>query len=260
MAKHANPLSMALRSCVVSCRDIAGTEHSVEVTAESLYEAEAQALGILRGDIWVEKISEALTELKVRVKQPAVEHLVWMKDFRRWLESQGKTPAECTRKRKLMAVAKGGRAGAVIGAAFSPKQKTAAKRRVVDCLAGGISTERPREIGRRRRCPTTLKSNMETRLTPCRLCFQNSTLQNSHLLPGSAYKYLRIVGERCKSNPLFLSAKMLVQTSQQVSDFLLCSKCEDRFNNCGERWSLSHCDRGRGRFRLREILSSNAPR
>jgi hypothetical protein len=98
---------MALRSCLVSCRDLAGTEHAVEVTAESLYEAVAQALGIMRGDQWVEEIGEGLTELKVRVKQPAVEHRVRMKDFRRWLESQGKTPAECTRKRKLMALAKG---------------------------------------------------------------------------------------------------------------------------------------------------------
>ncbi len=67
----------------------------------------AQALGILRGDIWVEEIGEGLTELKVHVKQPAVEHRVRMKDFRRWLESQGRTPAECTRKSKLMALAKG---------------------------------------------------------------------------------------------------------------------------------------------------------
>ncbi len=52
------------------------------MTAESLYEAVAQALGILRGDIWVEEIGEGLTELKVRVKQPAIEHRVRMKDFR----------------------------------------------------------------------------------------------------------------------------------------------------------------------------------
>jgi hypothetical protein len=90
---------MPLRSCLVSCHDLAGTEHAVEVTAESLYEAVAQALGILRGDMWVEEIGEGLTELKVRVKQPAVEHRVRMKDFRRWLESQGKTPAECTRNK-----------------------------------------------------------------------------------------------------------------------------------------------------------------
>jgi hypothetical protein len=48
---------MALRSCLVSCRDLAGTEHAVEVTAETLYEAVAQALGILRGDQWVEEIA-----------------------------------------------------------------------------------------------------------------------------------------------------------------------------------------------------------
>ena len=84
-----------------------GTERAVEVIAESLYEAVAQALGILRGDTWVEEIGEGLTELKVRVKQPAVGHRVRMKGFRRWLESQGRTPAECTRKRKLLALAKG---------------------------------------------------------------------------------------------------------------------------------------------------------
>jgi len=78
---------MALRSCLVSCRDLAGTEHAVEVTTrESLYQAVAQALGMLRGDIWVDEIGEGLTELKVRVKQPAVEHRVRTKDFRRWLE------------------------------------------------------------------------------------------------------------------------------------------------------------------------------
>jgi len=78
------------RSCRVSCRDLAGTEHAVAVTAESLYEAVARGhLG--RGD------RRGVAELKVRVKQPAVEHL----------KSQGKTPAECTRKRKLMALAKG---------------------------------------------------------------------------------------------------------------------------------------------------------
>jgi len=41
-------------------------------------------LGILHGDQWVEEIGEGLMEVKVRVKQPAVEHRVRMKDFRRW--------------------------------------------------------------------------------------------------------------------------------------------------------------------------------
>ena len=61
---------------MVSCRDLAGIEHAVEVTAKSLYEAAAQALGILRGDNLVEEIGEGLPE------------------FRRWLESSGKSSAE----------------------------------------------------------------------------------------------------------------------------------------------------------------------
>jgi hypothetical protein len=44
---------------LVSCRDLAGTEPAVEATAESLYEAVAQALAIMRGDVWVEEIGEA---------------------------------------------------------------------------------------------------------------------------------------------------------------------------------------------------------
>ena len=61
---------MALRDCQVSCRDLTGTDHSVEVTAESLYEAVARALSILHKDAWVEEIGSGLTELRVRVRQP----------------------------------------------------------------------------------------------------------------------------------------------------------------------------------------------
>jgi len=46
------------------CRDLAGTEHAVEVTEESLYGAVAQALGILRGDIWSRRSARGLTELR----------------------------------------------------------------------------------------------------------------------------------------------------------------------------------------------------
>jgi hypothetical protein len=113
---------MALRSCLVSCRDLAGTEHAVEVTAETLYEAVAQALGILRGDIWVEEIGEGLTELKVRVKQPAVEHRVrmrtsaggWSRRAGRRQSAPGKGSCGAFSERSSDGVGEGGRAGAVI--------------------------------------------------------------------------------------------------------------------------------------------------
>lgn len=74
---------MALRSCKVACRDLSGVDHTVEVSAETLYEAVAQALAIMRQDEWVDAIGEGLTEVRVRVSQPAIEHCVRLKDFRR---------------------------------------------------------------------------------------------------------------------------------------------------------------------------------
>lgn len=94
----------------------------------------------------------------------------------------------------------------------------------------------------------------------CGLCLKEATLQDSHLLPRSAYRYLRMLGKRGNPNPIFLSASKLLQTSQQVKDHLLCSDCEDRVNNRGERWCLKHCDRGQGCFELRRILVSRVPR
>jgi len=45
---------MALKTCRVSCVDLSGVEHAVEVSAGSLYEALAQALQIFRDNEWVE--------------------------------------------------------------------------------------------------------------------------------------------------------------------------------------------------------------
>jgi hypothetical protein len=103
---YADPV--ALRSCKVACRDLAGQEHVVEATAETLYEAVAQALAILRRDDWVDGIGDGLTELRVRLSPPTVEHRVRMKDFQRWLESQGRTPAEAALKRRLNEIVRAG--------------------------------------------------------------------------------------------------------------------------------------------------------
>jgi hypothetical protein len=80
-----------------------------------LYEAVAQALGILRGDTWVEEIGEGLTELTVRVKQPVVEHRVRMKDFRRWLESPGQDARRVHQEKEAAGVSERRMAEGVIG-------------------------------------------------------------------------------------------------------------------------------------------------
>src|SRR5207302_7192498 len=47
--------------------------------------------------------------------------------------------------------------------------------------------------------------------------------------------------------------------SKQVKAFLLCSECEQRLNNNGERWMLRNGYRGHGRFRLRDAMLRLGP-
>ena len=92
---------MVLRTCTVAVKDIRDVEHSVEVTAETLYEAIATALAALGQDSWVGEISQGLTTVSVLVQQPPVKHEVKMKDFLSWLNRQGRSPAEVILKQKL---------------------------------------------------------------------------------------------------------------------------------------------------------------
>ena len=92
---------MAVRTCRISCRDLADVEHSIEVTASSLFEAVAQALRIFRENDWVDEIGHGRTLLVVRIKQPEVEHQVLIKDFEQWLNSNPKSPAEMSLKSRL---------------------------------------------------------------------------------------------------------------------------------------------------------------
>jgi hypothetical protein len=44
---------MPVRSCRVTIQDMDGVKHTVEVTAESIYEAVALGLAAVRGNDWV---------------------------------------------------------------------------------------------------------------------------------------------------------------------------------------------------------------
>ena len=91
---------MALRTCKVSFRDVNGAEHSVEVTARSLYEAVGRGLHVFRQNDWVDGIHQNLT-ITIAVTEPEVEHRVRIKDFENWLSSSGKSPAEQALKGEL---------------------------------------------------------------------------------------------------------------------------------------------------------------
>jgi hypothetical protein len=68
------------------CRDLQNVEHSVSVTAETLYEAVAKALVVLRGENWIGEIGKGMTSLRITAANPVVMHEVKVKDFEQWLE------------------------------------------------------------------------------------------------------------------------------------------------------------------------------
>jgi hypothetical protein len=90
-----------LRNFSVSPYRIRDVEHSIEVTAETLYEAIATAVAALQEDNWAGEISQGLTTVSVLVQQPPVKHEVRMKDFLAWLGRQGGSPAEVMLKQRL---------------------------------------------------------------------------------------------------------------------------------------------------------------
>jgi hypothetical protein len=78
-----------------------GVEHTAQVTAQSLYEAVAQALRVFREDEWSEGPNRGPARVVVTINQPQVEHRVRIKDFESWRESAGKSPAEMALKNRL---------------------------------------------------------------------------------------------------------------------------------------------------------------
>ena len=64
---------MALRTCTVSFTGPSGVRHSVEVTAESIYEAAALGVSPLKDGGWADAIAPG-TELEIEVREPATCH------------------------------------------------------------------------------------------------------------------------------------------------------------------------------------------
>lgn len=85
---------MPVRSCRVTLRDMEGVEHTVQVTASTLYEAVALGLASFRAEEWVGGIPEGIQPVKVCVTNVPVEHSVCMRDFKAWVLSEGRTPRD----------------------------------------------------------------------------------------------------------------------------------------------------------------------
>ena len=91
---------MATKACTVSCSGPSGVCHSVEVSADSLYEAAIIGFSLLKHDGWVDPIAPG-TRLEIQVRQPATTHSVSLAQLRRWVEGIAVSPDETLRKRRL---------------------------------------------------------------------------------------------------------------------------------------------------------------
>jgi len=90
-----------LKACTVVVHDLNGTAHSLDVTAETLYEAVAQAIASVHGHEWVGDIGKGLTTVTVKVRNPEVTHVVKIQDFENWLSRGCKSPADTALKARL---------------------------------------------------------------------------------------------------------------------------------------------------------------
>jgi hypothetical protein len=91
---------MPLRICAVTFTDSRGIRHTVEVSAESLFEAAILGPQTLKQDSWTEPIGPA-TKLEVEIREPVARHTVTMLQVQRWLEGATPSPNERVKKDRL---------------------------------------------------------------------------------------------------------------------------------------------------------------
>ena len=90
------------RTCIVSFIDSEGIQHSVEVAAESLYEAAALAVNEFRRHPWTDGMEPgAVTRLAVSVKAPATTHEVSIRQLERWVNGSAKSPHDILLKGRV---------------------------------------------------------------------------------------------------------------------------------------------------------------
>ena len=91
---------MGDRACKVSFTDPRGIKHSVEVTADSLFEAAVLGVKVLRSGEWNDPPNQT-TMIEVEVRNPSVKHTVSLMHISRWLNGASSSPAESMKKVKL---------------------------------------------------------------------------------------------------------------------------------------------------------------
>jgi hypothetical protein len=90
-----------LKSCTVTFRDLDGTGHSVDVSAETLMEAAGLALQAFRQAPFIDPDPGPASRLEVEVKSPTVRHTVTVQQVYKWMESGSTDPRDGTKKKRI---------------------------------------------------------------------------------------------------------------------------------------------------------------
>src|SRR6478609_3762717 len=80
----------------VSFMGPSGVRHSVDVIAESIYEAAALGVSALKNGGWADATAPG-TELEVQVREPATSHRLTVLQIRRWCDGVAVSPDETLR-------------------------------------------------------------------------------------------------------------------------------------------------------------------
>jgi hypothetical protein len=92
---------MSISKCIVRLKDCHNTEHSVEVYAESLYEAVLRGLSRLQDVGWESNADETIQRVEVEIHQEPTRHIVDVPKLLKWVKEDSMYPAQQTRKAKL---------------------------------------------------------------------------------------------------------------------------------------------------------------
>src|SRR5258708_14354554 len=68
----------------------------------------------------------------------------------------------------------------------------------------------------------------------CPLCLEEKAIIRSHLLPSGVYKFCRAPD----SEPIIVTPEVVMQSSREIQDYLLCKDCDQMLSQKGENWLL----------------------
>jgi hypothetical protein len=92
--------AMPVRICTVGFQSPSGVSHSVDVEADSLYEAAGLGLARLKKDGWIEGLGPA-TRLEIHVREPGSHHSLSVRQLQKWIDSVNPSPADTLKKAKI---------------------------------------------------------------------------------------------------------------------------------------------------------------